>query len=46
LGEFVGFGGVDFEDEFVVDLHNHFDVGVVFSNPCVDVDHGFFDNVG
>ncbi len=42
--EFFLLGGVEVEDEFVVDLEEH--AGVVGGEECVDFDHGEFDHVG
>ena len=42
----VGFGFVEVEDEFVVDLEDHLCPGTGLAEELVDFDHGELDHVG
>ena len=44
--EFVGFGGEDVEEEFVVDLEGHAGAEMARGDLSVDADHGELDEVG
>ena len=45
-GEGVGFALVEVEEEFVVNLEEHFGLGVLFGEEFGGVDHGELDHVG